>query len=248
MPRTDILERKEDILKWIEEKQPKAFICRQLHCKPETLNSYLKKMEIEYAGNPQRKGFSRGLNEGYKPAKEYLGTGRFIQSHKLKEKLIRENIKEYKCEICKNTEWQGVPIPLELHHINGDHYDNRLENLQILCPNCHALQNGNSGANIPKVRKIISEQHYYCIDCGKEISKEAIRCKSCASKVREQDNTHIRPSKKELKDLIRNMSFLQIGQKYGVSDNAIRKWCKSEGLPSTKKEINSYSDEEWRLI
>lgn len=104
MSRFDILERENEIRQWIKESQPKAYICRQLKCKPETLNSYLKKMGIEYAGNPQRKGLNRGLNEGYKPAKEYLGTGKFIQSHKLKEKLIRENIKEYKCEICKNTE------------------------------------------------------------------------------------------------------------------------------------------------
>ena len=49
--RTDILERKEEILQWIDEHQPKAFICKQLQCKPETLNSYLKQMNIEYSGN-----------------------------------------------------------------------------------------------------------------------------------------------------------------------------------------------------
>lgn len=48
------------------------------------------------------------------------------------------------------TLWQGLKLPLELHHINGNHYDNRLENLQILCPNCHAIQPGNAGANIGK--------------------------------------------------------------------------------------------------
>ena len=54
-------------------------------------------------------------------------------------------IKEYKCERCGRTEWEGFPIPLELHHLNGVHNDNRLENLQILCPNCHALTDNYSG-------------------------------------------------------------------------------------------------------
>lgn len=50
MARTDILERKEDILKWIEEHQSKAFICQELKCKPDTLNSYLKKWELNMQG------------------------------------------------------------------------------------------------------------------------------------------------------------------------------------------------------
>lgn len=57
---------------------------------------------------------------------------------KLKERLFSEGIKECKCECCGISEWQGKPISLQLHHINGNHNDNRLENLQILCPNCHS--------------------------------------------------------------------------------------------------------------
>jgi predicted HNH restriction endonuclease len=52
------------------------------------------------------------------------------------------------CERCKNTTWEGNPIPLELHHINGIHSDNRISNLQILCPNCHALTDNYKGKNI----------------------------------------------------------------------------------------------------
>ena len=62
--RTDILERKDDILRWISEGQTKAYISKQLKCKPETLNSYLDKMGIYYEGNPGRKGFQRGESEG----------------------------------------------------------------------------------------------------------------------------------------------------------------------------------------
>lgn len=57
---------------------------------------------------------------------------------KLKERLIKEGLKEYKCECCGITEWNGKPLSLQLHHINGIHNDNRLSNLQLLCPNCHS--------------------------------------------------------------------------------------------------------------
>ena len=70
--------------------------------------------------------------------KEYLVSGSTIGSSQLRNKLIKDNIKESKCERCGRTEWEGKPIPLQLHHINGDKTDNRLENLIILCPNCHS--------------------------------------------------------------------------------------------------------------
>lgn len=64
----------------------------------------------------------------------------------------------------------------------------------------------------------------------------------------ERNRTVKRPSRDELKQLIRTKSFLQIGKMYGVSDNAIRKWCDFEKLPRKKNEINKYTDEEWALI
>lgn len=135
--RTDILDRKDDILQWIAENQSKAFMCQQLHCKQSTLNSYLQKMGIVYAGNQSGKGQKTQL--GYKTAAEYI-QGTSIQSSKLKDKLIRDGIKEDKCEICGLSEWLGVKLVLELHHKNGNHYDNNFDNLMILCPNCHSIQ------------------------------------------------------------------------------------------------------------
>lgn len=84
-----------------------------------------------------------------------------------------------------------------------------------------------------------------CCDCGIKILSTSIRCSDCNKKA----NKKVLPlSREELKQLIRTTSFLQIGKNFNVSDNAIRKWCKKVNLPSTKKEINSYSDEEWNLI
>ena len=65
----------------------------------------------------------------------------------MKQKLIRDGIKEAKCEICGLANWMGQPIPLELHHKDGNHYNNDFDNLAILCPNCHAQQPGNAGGN-----------------------------------------------------------------------------------------------------
>ena len=85
----------------------------------------------------------------------------------------------------------------------------------------------------------------YCIDCGKEISSTAIRCIECEHK---KQRVVERPSRKELKQLIRTMPFTTIGKKFGVSDNSIRKWCILENLPSKAKEIKMFSDDEWKKI
>ena len=61
-----------------------------------------------------------------------------IPSAKTKDILFNRKLKEKKCEICGCTDWLGKPITLQLHHKNGNPYDDRLENLQILCPNCHS--------------------------------------------------------------------------------------------------------------
>lgn len=71
---------------------------------------------------------------------DYLSGKRKIRSHALRLKLIEAGLKEDKCESCGLSEWDRQKIPLELDHINSNHEDNRLENLQILCPNCHAIK------------------------------------------------------------------------------------------------------------
>jgi Zn finger protein HypA/HybF involved in hydrogenase expression len=65
----------------------------------------------------------------------------------IKRALYNLNLKEHRCENCGNTEWMGEKIAIELHHINGNSLDNRLENLQFLCPNCHSLTHNWRGRN-----------------------------------------------------------------------------------------------------
>jgi len=143
--RTDILDRKNDILLWVEEMKSKAFIAKELRCKIDTLESYLKKMNISYSGNKSSKGYQKINNQVHATA--HLFNGSHIQSHKLKLKLFRDGLKEKKCEHCGIETWMGKVAPLELDHIDGNHYNNELSNLRILCANCHAQTETNSGRN-----------------------------------------------------------------------------------------------------
>jgi len=92
----------------------------------------------------------------------YLSNQKKIGSNSLKKKLLKNNIKQHKCENCNGLEWLGIPIPIELHHINGNPQDNSLENLKILCPNCHAMTHNYRGSNMirkgRKGRTIVSDQ------------------------------------------------------------------------------------------
>ena len=82
------------------------------------------------------------------PIEEVLTIGSRVQSYKLKERLYSHGLKKQRCELCGWAEMSiDGRIPLELDHINGDHMDNRIENLRILCPNCHSLQPTHRGRN-----------------------------------------------------------------------------------------------------
>jgi hypothetical protein len=151
MHRKDILERKEEILNWISNHEPKVYICKQLKCKPDTLETYLKKMNISYVGNQGSKG--KKIDWKYVDALTYAKKDN-VSAHKLRIKLLRDKIKIHCCEVCNTSEWMGCPIPLELDHIDGNHYNNDLTNLRIICPNCHAQTDTHAGKNRNKLTRI----------------------------------------------------------------------------------------------
>jgi hypothetical protein len=92
-----------------------------------------------FTGQAWSKGKKSGLCSRTQPLNEILvEDSSFASSYKLKKRLFQEKIKDEICEQCLNTEWMGQPIPLELEHRNGVNTDHRIENLLILCPNCHA--------------------------------------------------------------------------------------------------------------
>ena len=96
-----------------------------------------------YKPNPGAKGISKHLNR--KNYLYYTNLGNPITSNRLKLILIRDGVKRHQCEICLETIWNGLSIPIELDHIDGNHFNNKLENLRIVCPNCHSQTTTNSG-------------------------------------------------------------------------------------------------------
>ena len=146
--RSDIFEKKDQILKWIEENQSKAYISSQLNCKQETLNRYLKLMDIEYSGNQSGKGKTK--NKTKMNLAEYLENSEDIQTNKIRKKILEEGIKPHRCDCCGLETWLGNPIPLELHHKDGDRTHNELSNFELLCPNCHAFTDSYRGKNSKK--------------------------------------------------------------------------------------------------
>lgn len=146
--RTDILERKEEIEQWIAEKRSKAFMAKQLNCNPKTINSVLERLNFKYDGNQSGKGYSKSKTK--LTLIEYLNTSEDIQSNKVRIKLLEEGYKEYKCENCGLKTWLNNPIPLELHHKDGNRYNNQIDNFQLLCPNCHAFTKSYRGKNCTK--------------------------------------------------------------------------------------------------
>lgn len=96
-------------------------------------------------------------------------------------------------------------------------------------------------------KEIKEEQKYYCSNCGTPISaySDSGLCPTCCSITTRKVK---RPSREELKEMIRTMPFTTIGKNFNVTDNAIRKWCRAEDLPSRVGDIKKYTDEEWKKV
>ena len=150
----------------------------------------------------------------------------------LKRRLYDEGLKTRVCELCGQGEtWQGRSMALILDHINGIGTDNRLENLQIVCPNCAATLDTHCGRKNRRDRDPRS-----CLWCGHEFIPRYTTHRYCSPSCgqhskgprepRPERRKVERPSYEQLMTDLETMSFLAIGRKYGVSDNAVRKWVR----------------------
>jgi 5-methylcytosine-specific restriction endonuclease McrA len=167
---------------------------------------------------------------------ELLSNPKSISS-RIRNRLIDEGIKTAQCEVCGLVTWQGEPITLELDHKDSNHFNNKLENLQILCANCHGVKTRKSRIQRRKPRLVYSvplvkrtKRKKNCVEricskCGGPVSKKSKQqiCWTCWGIV---ERKVIRPSIDVLLKEIQETSYVAVGKKYGVSDNAIRKWIK----------------------
>jgi hypothetical protein len=163
----------------------------------------------------------------------------FSRGH-LKKRLYEEGLKQRQCELCGQAEnWHGRRMSLVLDHINGDARDHRIENLQIVCPNCAATLDTHCGRNIPRERT--------CAGCRQTFEPRLLRQRYCTLRCFNRSRaanagrpaptstwgrplldrrTVPRPPYEQLMREISETSYLAVSRKYGVSDNAIRKWVR----------------------
>lgn len=167
------------------------------------------------------------------PLDEVLVEGSAYSRGKLKARLYESGLKARYCELCGQGEiWRGTRMALILDHINGVGDDNRLGNLRIVCPNCAATLDTHCGR---KNRLLISERK--CALCGQSylprFPKQRYCSRKCGTRHPKRNRIPkpaarkvIRPSYGQLSNDLDSMSFVAVGRKYGVSDNAVRKWLR----------------------
>ncbi len=164
------------------------------------------------------------------PLEEVLVEGSTYSRGLLKQRLYSTGLKERHCELCgQGEDWRGRRMALILDHVNGVANDNRLENLQIVCPNCAATLDTHCGKNVNINRLCVRcdvsfrpagrDQRYCSHSCGGR--SEASRMAQVAARKVE------RPPYAQLVQEIEASSYVAVGRRYGVSDNAIRKWIRA---------------------
>ena len=142
----------EDVRKAVADNHSVAGVLRQLGLRPiggnyRTINRLISKNEWDtshFTGQGWNVGLKFRPNKGVSDQDLFVEQSSYKCSWRLREHYIKTTGIR-RCERCGLDYWQGQPIPLEIHHINGDNTDNRLENLLLLCPNCHALTNNYRG-------------------------------------------------------------------------------------------------------
>lgn len=150
-----------------------------------------------------------------------------VGSHQLKLWLYKFNILEEKCIECGiQSLWNGKKLSLQLDHIDGDSLNNELNNLRILCPNCHSQTNTFSGKRNVR-HKIIKEKikvfKNKCQNCNKDTNRK----KFCSQECYKQSSVLHIPTREELSKVIEEigLNYSRISKIYKTSDNTIKKWC-----------------------
>jgi 5-methylcytosine-specific restriction endonuclease McrA len=207
--------------------------------------SRVKKLGIDtshFTGKGHLKGKTHNWSKSIPLEEILVENSSYFNTHDLKRRLLNNGLLFYSCSECGISDWNGSSLSLHLDHINGERTDNRLENLRLLCPNCHSQTDTYAGKNKGKTatyierkdKSKISERQRtqpklsipnVCCDCGITIDKKSIRCRKCSGFAIVPTKIEW-PSLEELTKMVEETSYLAVGKKLGVSDNAIRKHIK----------------------
>lgn len=278
----------EDIINAVKESYSYSEVCRKIKISPRggnasTVKRKIKELNLDishftFGAWSKGKTYEMDSRIRRKNLSEILVENSRWTSDSIKKRLLKEGLKKYECESCGLSTWGGYLIPLELHHLNGIHTDNRFENLAILCPNCHAMTESfskmklsaqkeisgvesckfkepstlNQCGNLelsqkylesaetkhrkPKTKKdsknIGKIHEHICPECGKTFFgfKNSIFCSQKCS-----HSYHSSKCSKEqlLNDFKELHSYRAVGRKYGVTDNAVKKWAKDYNILET---------------
>jgi hypothetical protein len=185
--------------------------------------------------DPSRAREATGTKE--RPIEDLLVENSSCSRQNLKRRLLQEGLKEQepRCEMCGQDEfWRGQRMAMILDHINGVRNDNRIENLRIVCPNCAATLSTHCGRKnrLPRRKRRCRRcrglflptnptQRYCSQACGVRWDRSKLRGKPNLNGRKAE-----RPPYEQLLAGIEATSYCAVGQKYGVSDNAVRKWVK----------------------
>jgi len=199
-----------------------------------TLKKYAEKWNISTAHFDPDAARVKAFRTPATPLEQILIEDSTYSRNHLKDRLYSAGLKQRRCELCGQGEiWRGCRIALILDHANGVPNDNRIENLRIVCPNCAATLETHCGLKNRKPR--LPQQ---CLRCGVEFlpsyRQQRYCSRACGSRwersrtlkgVSRPDSRKVeRPSYEQLLREVEESSYVAVGRKYGVSDNAIRKW------------------------
>jgi len=158
---------------------------------------------------------------------DILTNKRPFESSYVKKRLLKAGLLTYHCYECKLVEWRGKPLTLELDHIDGNNQNNALNNLRLLCPNCHAQTPTFRGRNI--TQRMTKTLVYRCEKCEKQISCGARFCRSCAPK---RSKPREWPPDTELQMLVETLGPLATSRRLGVSRHVLHEHLQQMGSPA----------------